>query len=134
MEHEVTIISDDIRHELGRKISLLGLYDRAMVFNSLPARLLKMCVYQRWLDAISLSSVTIELRGGPIGAVTHRVIGKPSEPEKHGPHGARIMLAIGPIDFVKEGKLEILTYFNEESTARHVHEIEISVDPNLKII
>jgi hypothetical protein len=134
MEHEATFISDDIRHEVGRKISLLGLYDRAIVFNSLPARMLKLCVYQRWIDVTNISNVTIELRGGPIGAVTQRMIGKPSEPEPHGPHPARIMLAIGPIDFVKEGRLEVLTYINDESTASHVHEIEISVDPTLKLV
>ena len=134
MEHEVTFISDDIRHELGQKISLLGLYDRAIVFKSLPARLLKICVYQRWTDAVSISSAMIEFRGAPVGAGTYRVIGKSSEPEPHGPHGARILLAFGPIDFVKEGKLEVVTYFNEESAARHVHEIEIRVDPNLKIV
>lgn len=133
MEHEVTFISDDIRHEVGRKVSLLGLYDRAIVFNRLPARLLKLCVYQRWVNAIELSSVVIELRGAPVGAVTYKVTGKSSEPPPQGRHGARIMLAIGPIDFVKEGKVEVLTYLNDESTARHIHEIDITVDANLKI-
>jgi hypothetical protein len=31
MRHEVTIICDDIRQETGKKISLMGVYDDALV-------------------------------------------------------------------------------------------------------
>jgi hypothetical protein len=133
MRHEVTFISDDIRFEVGRKVSLLGLYDQAILFKSLPARLLKLCFYQRWLDVSNLSKVLLEIRGEPLGNTVLRVNGIPSESEPKGVHPARITLVIGPIDIMREGRLEFLTYFNEESSPSHTHQVQIGVDPELKL-
>jgi hypothetical protein len=134
MRHEVTFISDDIRHEVGRKVSLLGLYDQAIVFKTLPARLLKLAFYQRWLDVSNLSKVVLEIRGEPLGHTVFRVDGIPSEPELKGPHPARITLVIGPIDIMREWRLEFLTYFNEESSPAHTHLLQVTVDAELKLI
>lgn len=135
MQHEATFISDDLRHEVGQKVSLLGIYDRGIVFNRLPARLLKLCVFQRWSNVTNLMKVTVELRGEVLAAISYRIEGKPAERESKDAHNtAQLLLAFGPVDFVRPGKLEVLTYFNEESSPRHTHELQVTVDPDLKLV
>ena len=48
MRHDLTIICDDLRQEIGRKLSFMGVYDEAIVFKTLPARVQKIALYQRW--------------------------------------------------------------------------------------
>src|ERR1700678_4438882 len=111
MNHEVTIISDDLRHELGNTITLCGMYDDFLVFRSLPSRVLKLAFYQRWRDVLDLEKVTIELRGSALGEAVLRVEARPSAPTPGKPqlHPARILIYFGPLDFFKEGSLEFHT-------------------------
>jgi hypothetical protein len=132
MKHEVTIISDDCRIEVGNKITLAGIYDEAIVFRSLPARLLKLSFYQRWADFYDVEKVTIALRGSAIGDLDLRAEAKPSQPLKKGGH-ARIMIAIGPLDVLNQGTLEFQTFMNDESEPQHTHQIFVRTDPHLKI-
>jgi hypothetical protein len=134
MRHEATFISDDIRFEAGHKISLLGLYEQSIVFQSLPARLLKLSFYQRWLEVSHLTRVRLEVRGVSLGNTVIQIEGKSMEKEESKvPHAIRITLTFGPIDMLKVGKVEFLTFFDDESSPSHKHELEVLVDPDLKI-
>jgi hypothetical protein len=133
MRHEVTFISDDVRFEVGKKITLAGLYDEAIIFRSLPSRILKLAVYQRWRDIIDVQKVVIEIRGSAMGDVAFRVEGKPTAHSSKEPHPARITLQLGPIDFLKEGEIEFLTFFNDDPEPRHNHKLAIRVDANLNL-
>ena len=132
MRHEVTIISDDCRLEVGNKISLSGIYDEAIVFRSLPARVLKLCLYQRWSDFPTPEIVTIIVRGAPIGDLELRGEAKPSAPPKAGLQ-ARIMAAFGPIDFISDGTLSFGTLLGNDQEPIYVHKLSVRIDPNLKI-
>src|SRR5690242_16585044 len=110
MKHEVTIISDDLRQEFGNKITLAGVYDYAIVFQSLPARMLKLSFYQKWTECSDIRKVTILVRGSAITGEL-RADAKKASSGRTTDH-ARIMLTLGPIDFVKEGTLEFQTFVN----------------------
>lgn len=134
MRHEVTIISDDFRVEAGRKLTLVGIYDEAILFPQLPSRLLKLSFFQRWQDTTGIEKVEIEIRGSAIGDLTLRSEGRPTEPmsKREQRRGVRIALVFGPIDFVKAGKIEFRTFFNESPQPSHAHSLEIRADSSLK--
>lgn len=132
MKHEVTIISDDCRVEVGNKVSLMGIYDEAIVFRTLPIRLLKLAFYQRWSEVVGIRKVTIMVRGSAIGNLELRAEAKPVSSLKK-TERARVMATIGPLDFLSEGILDFQTFFNDDSEPRHSYQISVRTDPNLKL-
>jgi hypothetical protein len=134
MRHEVTIISDDCRFEVGNKVSLSGIYDEAIVFRSLPARVLKLSFYQRWSEFATAEKITIAIRGSAIGNLEFRPEARPlAHAKRTGSEGnARIVFGIGPIDFLSEGIIEFQTFINDESEPRHAHQLSVRTDPNVK--
>jgi hypothetical protein len=132
VKHEVTIISDDLRHEIGNKFSINGIYDEFIVFPLLPSRILKLSFYQRWLDASEIKAVTIELCGPAIGEATFRVQAKPTAKLPNEPHPARITTFFGPLDFLKEGTIEFRTFFTESAKPDWIHRLTVKVDSDLK--
>lgn len=133
MKHEVTIISDDCRIELGNKVSLQGIYDEAIVFKSLPARMLKLSFYQRWLDFPTPEKVVLSIRGSALADQELRSEAKPPEGRPRHPGPTRITVAIGPIDFLREGTLEFRTFLNDQTEPLHVHTLTVRTDPTLKL-
>jgi hypothetical protein len=132
MKPEVTIISDDCRLEVGNKVSLEGIYDEAIVFRTLPARLLKLAFYQRWIDFPAVEKVVVVIRGSAVGPQEYRFEARPSAPLKK-TRTARVLAVLGPIDFISEGGLEFHTFFNDEAEPQHSHQLSVRTDPSLKI-
>jgi hypothetical protein len=133
MRHEVTIIGDDIRVEVGNKITLVGIYDEAILFRELPARLLKLAFYQRWLEmSADLKKVLVVLAGPAIGELVLRAEARPESRPPAGLHQIRIMLTFGPLDFLREGEIEFVTYFNDEQDVHHRRKLTVGIDPNLR--
>jgi len=134
MRHEVTIISDDVRVEAGKKLTLVGIYDQAILFPGLPSRLLKLSFFQRWLDTTGIEKVVLEIRGSALGEATIRMEGRPTEtiPKNEQERPVRIALTFGPIDFVRSGDIEFRTFFNESLQPSHTHTLEVRVDASLK--
>lgn len=136
MQHEITIICDDIRTETGNKITLVGLYDDAILVARLPARLGKLCVFQRWTDAEEIGKVSFEVRGQAIGDTVISVV--PRKHEHDRPANAtsvkkiRLLLTFVTVDLVAEGRLEFHTYLNDQSASRHVHTIDVRIDPGIE--
>lgn len=134
MQHEITLICDDIRYERGNKISLVGLYDEVIVFPRLPARLAKLCVFQRWADGGDVEKILFEIRGAPLGDAAISAIPRRTEPKPGQLRPSakiKMLLLFAPVDVVAEGKIRFEVYFNDEATPRHVHSIEVRVDPNV---
>ncbi|SRR6266851_1922790 len=132
MKHEVTIISDDCRIEVGNKVTLAGIYDEAIIFRNLPTRLLKLSFYQRWSEFPIAEKIIILIRGSAIGNLELRSEVKPPSSAPKKPSPARIIFSIGPIDFLNEGTLEFQTFLNDEPNPQHTHQLSIRTDPNLK--
>lgn len=132
MKHEVTIISDDIRVEVGNKVSLAGIYDEAIVFKNLPARLLKLAFYQRWLDFPNPEKVFIVVRGSALNDQELRFEAKPPPDRLMHPAPARITLVFGPLDFLQEGVMEFRTFLDDQKEPIYSHHIAIRTDPHMK--
>ncbi len=132
MNHELTIISDDLRHELGNKFTLAGIYEEAIVFPQLPSRILKLAFYQRWLDISNLRKVRVELRGSAMGETVLRAEARPTEQQPDKPHPVRIYIFFGPLDFLKEGAIEFHTFFSDDTKPHWVHQLGVKVDPNIR--
>jgi hypothetical protein len=135
MRHEVTIISDDFRVEAGKKLTLVGIYDQAILFPQLPSRLLKLAFFQRWQEATGIEKVIVEIRGSALGDLfSLRAEGRATErpPEDGSPRPARISLVFGPIDFLRPGRIEFRTFFNDEIEPKHTHELDIRADSSIK--
>jgi|SRR6266851_5099031 hypothetical protein len=133
MKHEVTIISDDCRIEVGNKVTLAGIYDEAIIFRNLPTRILKLSFYQRWSEFLTVEKIIIVIRGSAIGSLEHRTEVKPPPSSAKKLGSARIIFSIGPLDFLNEGTLEFQTFLNDESEPRHAHQLSVRTDPNLKL-
>ena len=133
-ETEVTIIGDDIRVEVDNKLTLVGVYDEAILFPELPARLLKLAFYQRWLEAstVDLKKMSVQLAGSAIGELVLRAEARPASRPEAGLQSIRVILTHGPLDFLREGEIEFVTYFNDEPEVQHRRKLTVGVDPNLR--
>lgn len=127
MLHLITHICDDIRFETGNKVSLMGLYDQAVVVKKLPARLSKLCFFQTWADSPGVTSVAVELRGEPVGAV-FRIEGRVLREEEKTKTRLRLMLTFSPVELRAEGEVEFVTYCNESSKPEWTHRITVRLD------
>lgn len=131
MEHELTIICEDIRRELGRKISLIGIYDEAIIFRRVPARMAKLCMFQRWVGSDQPEKIRIQIQGSALSAVFS------AEAERDRGHfdpaarRSNLMIAFAPFDVVDVGEVEFFTYLGDAEKPSHSHRIEIRIDPNL---
>jgi NAD-dependent DNA ligase len=133
MHHEVTIICDDIRQETGRKLSLMGIYDDAVVVKQVPVRLAKVCLFQRWAEANLRPGerVRVEIAGDAISqqvsvyCETDKAHFNPASTK------AQLMIALAPFDIIRAGGIEFRTYLSGSDEPAHRHKIEIRCDPDL---
>jgi hypothetical protein len=132
MQHVLTIICDDIRLELGRKISLMGIYDEAIVFKRVPARIAKLCMFQRWDGWNQPEKVRIQIRGTALSGIFSAEGGREKDHFNPDIKRARVMIAFAPFDVVDVGDVEFLTYFGDIEQPAYSHRIEIRVDPNME--
>lgn len=129
MQHDLTIICDDIRHELGHKVTLVGIYDEAVLVAKFPARIAKLCIFQRWRGTDQPSSFRLEVKGNALGR-TLAVEGKRDE-AAYNPKAthAQLTVAFSPFDVISAGECEFVTYLGEGSSPSHVDRIEFRLDP-----
>jgi hypothetical protein len=135
MRHEITIVCDDIRRETGNKISLMGLYDDAIVHKEFPASLAKLCIFQRWIDTSLKKTdiIRLELIGGPLQEPISAECRL--DPEHYSPAATKLQVtvALAPFFILKPGEIELVTYFAGSDEVAHRHKLEIRADPNLKV-
>lgn len=130
MQLDLTIICDDIRQEIGRKLSFMGIYDEAIVFKRLPARVPKLCMFQRWLGSDLPEYVKIELTGSAVAGTFSAEV-RPGASANPDSRRANLLVAFAPVDFVDVGQIELRTYMGNEGQPSHKHLVEIRLDPNL---
>lgn len=135
MRHEVTIICDDIRQESGRKVSLMGIYDDAIVVKQIPVRLAKICLFQRWAESNLRAGekVRLEIAGNAIPSQVS--VGLEADKEHFNAEAtkAQLLIALAPLDIVRAGEIEFRTYLNGSDEPAHRHKLEIRCDPNLEM-
>jgi len=128
---EASFICDDIRSEVGRKVSLMGIYDEKILLVQLPARIARLCLFQRWSQVPRGAKVAVEVRGT---AMVTPVRLEPQEIEDSHESTpvdkpklviAKVHIALCPIDLSSEGNLEFLTYWEGNATPQHTHIIQV---------
>jgi hypothetical protein len=128
---EASFICDDIRSEVGHKVSLMGIYDEKILLVQLPVRIAKLCLFQRWSQVPRGAKVAVEVRGT---AMVTPVRLEPQEMEDSDQSTsigkpklviAKVQIAICPIDLSAEGNLEFLTYWEGSATPQHSHIIQV---------
>jgi hypothetical protein len=128
MQHEVTIICDDIRTETGHKFSLMGLYDEVIIVESVPARIAKLCMYQKWTEVPELLSFSVEIKGSALGG---KIVTMEPRPDVKDYDPARtkaqIMVALVPFDLITEGEVQFVTYLGDKSQPIYSHKLEVRV-------
>jgi hypothetical protein len=122
-QHQITHVCDDIRAETGNKLSLMGLYDNGVVVERTPARLAKLCLFQRWTDAKDIQKLRVELRGEALAGV-YTIQGE-VEQDGGGYRKVQLSLVFSPVEFQATGSFEFATYINDEAQPSHVHEMEL---------
>jgi hypothetical protein len=131
MRLEASFICDDIRSEIGRKVSLMGIYDEKILLPSFPARLAKVCLFQRWSEIPRGAKVFIELQGTAMvtpARTEPRAIKADDEILEAAMPAlvtARLVVALTPVDIAAEGNLEFLTYWEGSSTPQHTHVLQV---------
>jgi hypothetical protein len=137
MKHLITLICDDIRSEIGNKISLVGIFDEAILPQNIPARLPKLCLYQVWEAEKDIFSeaekMRIEVRGSALASIYSVEPVAPKRPDHASDYASknpgenakrgRLMLTFSPVEIASEGDLEFATYVKGSKEPIHVHKL-----------
>jgi len=134
MRHEITIICDDIRREIGNKISLMGLYDDAIVIKQAPARLSKLCVFQRWMESNLGREDTIRFQVSGTALVSPVYASCKPEPAHFDPRAtkAQLILVFAPFDIVRPGYVEFVTFLKESDEPSYRYRLDVRIDTDIK--
>ena len=125
MRHLSTIICDDIRYERGNKHTIVGVYEEAIVFQKLPARLQRFGIYQRWEDVSDAGpKALVRIRGVPVGEGLELELRTEADREGNSKLKAVIAISFGPVGFVAEGLLEITTEWPSPGVS-YTHTMEV---------
>lgn len=126
MRHVITLICDDVRQELGNKLSIMGIYDDTIIPSELPARLQKLAFFQRWEDVEDAQTVRIEFSGTAL-AGSHIINGEiVAEPPGSAPKTKlQILVGLGPFLIEREGQINVSTYFNDANRAAYMRTLHV---------
>jgi hypothetical protein len=138
MKLEASFVCDDIRSETGRKISLMGLYDEKLLLVQLPAKISKLCLFQRWSQVRTGTKVEIELRGSAIVTPVRTGPKETRDPLAPSIHAetvnfvkANLLVGFEGINIAAEGSLEFLTFWDGSSSPQHTHIVQVGkLDPD----
>jgi len=124
--HLYTIISDDVREELGNKLSFIGVYDKSIFVPKLPARLAKLCFSHYWTGGQGKFKVVGKLVSPSGQVVADITIEEVRLDEKTSERHVLIFQFSGLV-FNEPGKHRLQTYFGSSDIPDRVDEIEIKL-------
>lgn len=111
----------------------MGIYDEKILIRQFPARIAKLCLFQKWSEVPRGARVAIELQGTALVTPVRtepQAIADPREielPAEKLPAlmNANLLVGLSPLDLAAEGNLEFLTYWEGSSSPQHSHVIQI---------
>ena len=124
--HEFTMLCDDIRQELGGKVSLMGLYDHHIAVAQIPYVLPKICFYTRFsnLDGVFKFSFSIIF---PTGEQRDVISDSDVEIPKEAKEGT-FNVAVSPLDITSEGIYEaIIALAKGDDRFEYVYKFAVSI-------
>jgi len=120
----ISIVCDDIRTEVGKKLSLIGIFDQAILVAAFPHFFPKLCLFQKWEGLKDAKEMKIELSGEGITPLTMEMKMDPKHAKKTG--RTNIVVSFVALEIPKSTILKFKTYFDEKP--QPAHELEISVE------
>lgn len=121
-----SITCDDIRHEVGNKLSFMGVYGKDIVLSKIPLTFPKLCValfYENLAGGDYFSIKGTDPSGKQIGNI---VSGSVPEGEK-GKITLTITAIFGNITIDEEGTFKIMVVFNDDEKTKEFVEIPIKI-------
>jgi hypothetical protein len=117
---EYSIICDDIRQEVGNKLSFMGIYGSDINIPMVPFTFPQLCAAISYKDVKKGDSFEIKLKD-PTGKLVGQPIKGSIPPEAKGNIKFMIFAKFAPLKVEKEGSLKIIIIFNkEESTKKEI--------------
>jgi hypothetical protein len=108
-----TILCDDIRQELGNKISLMGIYGKEIIVPSIPFTLPKLCLL------LIAKEVQLEIHDLRVNVTIPQnepiTLNLPAPPNQKIPQDIQIGIAIAPLNINGEGEAKIEIFQKTES-------------------
>lgn len=108
---EYSIICDDIRQEIGNKLTFVGTYQDQIIVSQLPCTLPKLCFFVQYEDIMAGDKFSLELTGP-----SNKMIDKPiniSVPTGHKVGKMRLFGIFSPVKFEKEGSYSLRITVND---------------------
>ena len=125
---EYVIICDDIREEIGNKLTLVGVYAESIQVSKVPYSFPKLCFFIQYRDITSGDRFSIELKD-PTGKRIGKTINGILQPEKR-VDKLRLLGIYSPLKMEQEGSYSLTITFNEDE--KNKKEISFNVNVGKK--
>ncbi|HOQ43538.1 MAG TPA: hypothetical protein PK178_15360 [Smithellaceae bacterium] len=114
-----TILCDDIRQEIGNKISLMGIYSKEIVVPSIPFVFPRLCL---WLTAKDIKREIADLKVVVTTPQNEPITNDlPAPPHQEVPQDIQMGITIAPIKVNGEGEAKIEIFQKTESKPLITH-------------
>jgi len=123
------LICDDIRQEVGNKVSLMGVYGKDVIVPDIPYVFPKICLWlvieEAKIEIHNLKIVVTAPQSDPI------TIDLPAPPNQKTPQDIRIGMTIAPLKVFAEGKVKIQISKGNDLKPFVSHQFEIKKSKNI---
>lgn len=125
----ISILCDDVRQEIGNKTSLMGIYDKDIVFGDLPALLPKLCLYVR-LEGVgtAFQECNITLKSPGVDPTSVRI----RTPNVTIGQNVSIFAIFSPFRTKWGGDAKFEVRFDDRKRPSYVHRFKIKQAPERK--
>ena len=125
-----TILCDDIRNEVGNKMSFMGIYPENIVLHQSPPMFLPKACLAITVEGVKkqFSSLKIILKSPESDPFEFTLEAPPAPGKKKNPKKVFMALMLSPLKIQAPGPASFELYFGSESKPEHIHEFEIQVD------
>lgn len=124
-----TFVCDDVRRELGNKLSIMGLYGLSIGVPSFPWHASVLWIVQRWTDLPEPTTVRFQITLPGI----HEPLIQSMEMVEPTPalNVRNLLMKLEAVQVPERGEMTVETYFGESSEPSHSHIIMIVLGEEL---
>ena len=120
-----SIVCDDVREEVGGKLSIIGLYQEEIIFGKIPAMLPKLA-FVIFLEGIKKTLPEVLVKASIPGRESQEIkIDKPNKLDKSKINRAIMSFFLSPVRFEEPGGLIIELYFGKEKNPTYTRSLTI---------
>ena len=124
---EYSIICDDIRQEIGNKLTLVGTYNGLIIVPKLPYTIPKLCIFVQYRDIRAGDRFLLELTD-PASKIIHEVINI-TVPAGQKPSKMRLFGVFSPLIVEKEGRYTLSITVNDNEKKKQEILFDVKEEP-----